>query len=245
MENILKSIIVILLISGFHRVNAQKYISSIYCDKLVIQINKQIEKKGKKNMSADEFALLIPPAITDFITETEFNFDLKYVDISVLNSECSDCILSRIKSENQAEKHSENEKIFGAFIEWVKENGSTTNTEPQNNTITNTTQINQRQCHSCNGTGLCQGCNKTFKKYYIENCSIQIKSVVNLGYTLCRSCNGFGFRVTNLCAEPNCSNCIERDCLCDNGWNNCEECNSGGKGENLGKCKTCRGTGKW
>ncbi len=105
---------------------------------------------------------------------------------------------------------------------------------------------NTISCTWCNGTGLCLDCNKTVKKYYLkDDCRTEERNEVKLGYKLCTSCYGWGYSRTPINCP--CSNCYEKDCSvynCLDGWVFCNQCNSIGKGSNLGKCKECKGTGK-
>ena len=85
-------------------------------------------------------------------------------------------------------------------------------------------------------------------RYSGSRCETIRKNEVNYGYIRCETCRGLGFKeeLTSKCDCPNgIGLCLGDKCtICNNGWRECRECNSGGNGDHLGECEECKGTGK-
>lgn len=121
--------------------------------------------------------------------------------------------------------------------------------EPSYQSNTNSKSTEARDCSYCKGTGKCQNCtNKVEIRYMGSRCETIRKNEVNYGYVRCETCRGLGFK-EELASKCDCPNgiglCLGDKCtICNNGWRECRECNSGGNGDHLGECKECKGTGK-
>jgi hypothetical protein len=115
-----------------------------------------------------------------------------------------------------------------------------------NNNSSRTQSISSNQsgkCNDCNGTGKCRGCNRVFQKPYFTNGYYNKRSEIKLGYTLCQSCMGKGFKDRSIGSGYQ----IIGDCpssKCQDGWEGCYLCNLGGQRRDIGQCVKCRGTGR-
>jgi YD repeat-containing protein len=100
------------------------------------------------------------------------------------------------------------------------------------------------KCSTCNGSGKCRECGKTFRKqYYKGNGSYESRNESRPGLVMCNDCFGRGHRQVKRTGggwEP------DEDCYvsgCEDGWRYCRECNNYGNGKNIGQCQSCKGTG--
>jgi hypothetical protein len=100
------------------------------------------------------------------------------------------------------------------------------------------------KCSTCNGSGKCRECGKTFRKqYYKGNGSYESRNESRPGLVMCNDCFGRGHRQVKRTGggwEPG------EDCYvsgCEDGWRYCRECNNYGNGKNIGQCQSCKGTG--
>jgi hypothetical protein len=113
-----------------------------------------------------------------------------------------------------------------------------------NNSVGRNSNQNKQKCYYCQGTGNCGKCSKTFSKpYYQGNGSYKWRNETKQGYTMCQDCFGRGHKQrksSNGGWEPD-KKCYVSNC--QDGWVNCTECNNYSNGKNLGKCKTCKGSG--
>jgi len=127
---------------------------------------------------------------------------------------------------------------------------STTNTYNSNQNQSNSNvQQNQNQsrgskCSYCNGTGRCGKCNKTFRVHLWGGYKGWIdQNETRPGYIMCGQCSGSGkmYGIKRIGDQDppykQCSACDGR------GWKYCNECNNDGRGQNLGQCSRCGGTG--
>jgi hypothetical protein len=113
--------------------------------------------------------------------------------------------------------------------------------------------VSKSDCSTCKGTGNCNKCTASVKKPYIKpgpRCDRDDRSEVKYGYVLCAGCYGWGFKLISA-TKCDCTNgigyCAGENCpygSCIDGWVPCDKCNSGANGTNLGKCPSCKGTGK-
>jgi YD repeat-containing protein len=100
------------------------------------------------------------------------------------------------------------------------------------------------KCSTCNGSGKCRECGKTFRKqYYKGNGSYESRNESRPGLVMCNDCFGRGHRQVKRTGggwEPG-EDCYVRGC--EDGWRYCRECNNYGNGKNIGQCQSCKGTG--
>jgi hypothetical protein len=116
--------------------------------------------------------------------------------------------------------------------------------------IQNLTSTNKRNCSYCGGTGECRGCAHTIDKPYLDECSTKSRKEMRFGYVLCKQCFGYGYK-REIASKCDCKNgvgqCPGEKCYissCTDGWVYCTECNQSSKGENIGKCSHCKGSGQ-
>jgi hypothetical protein len=103
----------------------------------------------------------------------------------------------------------------------------------------------KRKCSSCKGTGKCSTCMKTFRVRYWagKNPGWKSENETRPGKVMCNRCHGAGviYGRHPFGEDPEYEKCHVGGC--NNGWENCPKCNNSGNGNNLGQCKTCKGTG--
>jgi len=88
-----------------------------------------------------------------------------------------------------------------------------------------------------NGSKQCPYCNKEVSKPSLKNnprCQSEYTKTTNPGYVLCSTCNGYGYKITNLHCDciDGIGWCYDKDCPvsgCDNGWYKCSHCNGTGQ----------------
>lgn len=142
----------------------------------------------------------------------------------------------------------EMEKILSSFNgSGQNSNNSTQNfkkTESSGQSSSSNSQSVKIKCSSCDGSGKCRKCGKTFRKnYYKGNGSYENRNETKPGYVMCSDCFGRGHKQVKRSAggwEPG------DDCYvsgCEDGWKFCSNCNNSGNGRNIGQCQKCKGTG--
>jgi hypothetical protein len=139
-------------------------------------------------------------------------------------------------------------KSLEAFVGLLAGLAKDSKFKPTRNNQTNTYNFsnskNNKTCYSCNGSGKCSVCSKSFKKpYYTGNGGYQWRNESRPGLVLCNDCSGRGHQQQKSSRggwEPS-GKCYVR--ICQDGWVPCKECNPSGNGRNIGNCKNCNGTG--
>lgn len=142
----------------------------------------------------------------------------------------------------------EMEKILGSFNGSGKNsNNSIQNdkkTESSGQSSSSNSQSVKIKCSSCDSSGKCRECGKTFRRnYYKGNGSYENRNETKPGYVMCSDCFGRGHKQVRRTAggwEPG------DDCYvsgCEDGWRFCSNCNNSGNGRNIGQCQKCKGTG--
>jgi len=142
----------------------------------------------------------------------------------------------------------EMEKIISSFNgSGQNSNNSTQNvkkTQSSGQSSSSNSQSVKVQCSSCDGSGKCKKCGKTFRKnYYKGNGSYDDRNETKPGFVKCSDCFGRGHKQVRRSAggwEPG------GDCSvsgCEDGWRFCSNCNNSGNGRNIGQCQKCKGTG--
>jgi hypothetical protein len=153
-------------------------------------------------------------------------------DISFYLNKMEDIINYINKNTSQDQPSS-----YNSSSEYNSNTYSNQNSSVQNN------ESERIKCRTCNGTGKCRECGKTFsKEYYKGNGSYEKRNETKPGYVMCNDCWGRGHKQIKRSAggwEPG-GDCYVSDC--QDGWKFCRECNSYGKGNNIGQCKECKGT---
>jgi hypothetical protein len=153
-----------------------------------------------------------------------------------------------------AQREKENQEFINQFVKAAmnQANGYAEKGYSSGNsssTYSNSNSKSKGNCSSCNGTGECRSCNKTVKKNYRDFCTPKTRNERRLGYVICSQCYGYGYESErgSVCDCPggigwcNGKKCYLSDC--NDGWRPCKDCNSGGRGSNVGKCQSCKGTG--
>jgi hypothetical protein len=122
-------------------------------------------------------------------------------------------------------------------------------TESNDNSSSNTYQESERQqqqpqrqqqpekikCNSCNGSGKCPKCGKSQQDgYYSGGRYIRINEI-RMGMVICTHCHGYGIFMEETGSE--CGWCKGQ------GWEFCRVCNYYGRGNNIGQCQSCKGSG--
>jgi uncharacterized protein (TIGR02145 family) len=120
----------------------------------------------------------------------------------------------------------------------------------QNQNSTTSKSSNKGNCSYCGGTGECRGCAHSIDKPYLDECSTKSRKEMRFGYVLCKQCFGYGYK-REIASKCDCKNgvgqCPGEKCYissCTDGWVYCTECNQSSKGENIGKCSHCKGSGQ-
>lgn len=111
------------------------------------------------------------------------------------------------------------------------------NPEPfkSNSTSNSSASKSTKSNNSVKGSKPCSNCNKVIKKpYLLDRCKTEWRNESKPGYVKCGSCEGYGFRTTNVgCDCPNgIGYCFKENCSvssCKNGWIGCSSCNRTGQ----------------
>jgi hypothetical protein len=148
----------------------------------------------------------------------------------------SDEIISSIKNKTTNENNTES-------------SNNNSQTESNENSSSNTYQQPERQqqqpqrqqqpekikCNSCNGSGKCPKCGKSQQDgYYSGGRYIRINEI-RMGMVICTHCHGYGIFMEETGSE--CGWCKGQ------GWEFCRVCNYYGRGNNIGQCQSCKGSG--
>jgi len=118
---------------------------------------------------------------------------------------------------------------------YQQQNNQQQNNQQQNNQQQNT-QSEKRKCGPCRGTGQCQKCTVPQNVRYKQGEYPNDHKEIRIGMRVCNQCGG---NTMNFGADKN-KGCY----VCKaTGWVYCLDCNVYGNGRNIGKCRTCNGTG--
>ena len=171
--------------------------------------------------------------IDNFYNWVKIKYPEKFVRTELSNSSKT----QNSKATNIANKETSENKNLESFLKLLASSNN-------NSSRTQTISSNQSgKCNDCNGTGKCRGCNRVFQKPYFTNGYYNKRSEIKLGYTLCQSCMGKGFKDRSIGSGYQ----IIGDCpssKCQDGWEGCYLCNLGGQRRDIGQCVKCRGTGR-
>jgi hypothetical protein len=161
-----------------------------------------------------------------------------------INEEEQQTVSEEEQPENTSTNNLNEEQSLNDFNSETESNDNSSNTyqEPE------TQQQQQQPCFGCKGTGECRSCSKTFRVHYWDDRSNGWKdrNESRRGYTMCDDCDGSGVKYKRSDFPNQGKWEIERKCYvssCKDGWIFCRECNNGGSGRDIGKCKECRGSG--
>lgn len=155
-----------------------------------------------------------------------------------------DNIIAKISGGNTPSNNSDNSYSDNG----ENSNGYNNSTSSENSSTYKKDQDEKEQCSRCKGAGKCQECNKSFRiTYYSKSYNGWVnRNETHLGLTPCSTCHGTGvidkgWNYDVNPKQPKFEPCYISECI--NGWIPCRSCNPTGKGENLGQCKSCHGTG--
>ncbi len=132
----------------------------------------------------------------------------------------------------------------------LTDDDSVNNNIDENNNYSNQANENlqlnsQNRCSYCSGSGKCKSCSKIFRvHYWNSNSHWTDRNETRPGQLMCDVCHGAGVLYGNV--PINGGNPLEKKCYvsnCINGWIYCRECNYDGRGNNIGYCNKCKGSG--
>jgi hypothetical protein len=149
-----------------------------------------------------------------------------------------------IEDESSSSKETNIEDNSSSSEETNIENNSSIN-EQNSSEQSSSQQQEQRRCSSCNGSGKCSTCMKSFRVHYWagKGPGWKDENETRPGKVMCNDCHGAGviYGSKLLGEDPESKKCYVGSC--NNGWLNCRECNYSGNGNKLGECKKCKGSG--
>ena len=190
------------------------------------------------------------------VPRTEYNQETITPMDSSIDDNLDEPILNQENSQTESNENSYNEDNTESLDNnyqtesnensYNEDNTESSNNNSQtvsnNNSSSNTYQKPQRQqqpekvkCNGCNGTGKCPKCGKSQQDgYYSAGRYIRINEI-RMGMVICTHCHGYGIFMEETGTE--CGSCKGQ------GWEFCRVCNYNGRGNNIGQCQSCKGTG--
>jgi len=109
--------------------------------------------------------------------------------------------------------------------------------------------LNGDGCYQCFTSGNCKKCTKGQYQVFFKNnqqCSEYNSTAYKVGYIICTKCRGSEYILSscNGCGNDKCRGELCDNKLCTEGWTKCLDCNSNNSNSQIGKCSSCKGTGK-